>query len=257
MNLRSPIPPIPPPSFGQRLRRSLAFYSVIALIILVWAASSLVIAPVVQFGIDRFSAWIEKTGSLHQEAILLDLPLSIPCDSFENVPTGCDGLPTEGPARYGAGSVLYFWGAMPELIGLSTRQRALGEVPDAGTDGVFYSLQKSFGRFPEGDEVLAFARGEMAHYGSYTERQAAPGVIVLEAGEGSAAKAGNFYAVYTRDDGLKVPASCFGETCRVLLAPWRDGFAYGVTINKRNAQRLPEFDAAVRKRLDGFVVVKE
>lgn len=247
--------PVPPPeSFGKKLRRNLGFAGIILLILVVWGASSLFIAPVVQFGIDRFNAWVEKSGALHLEVTLLDLTLSIPCDSFESEPIGCDGSEQSEPIRYGAGSVLYFWGRMPELFGLSSRERNEGRIPDADTDGVFYTLQKSFGDLPIGEEALAFARREMAAYGAYTERQAAPGVLVLEAAEGSAAREGNFYAVFTREDGLLLPVSCFGDTCKLLQAPWRDELAYGITINRRNAERLPEIDAAVRRRLDGFVV---
>lgn len=254
MSFSSPIPPPPPPTFGQRFRRSLTFYGVILVIIIVWAGSSLLIAPVVQFGIDRVSAFMEKEGSLHQEATLLNLKLSIPCDTFEALPAGCDGTETDGPLTYGQNSVLYFWGRMPDLEGLSDRKRADGEIPNAGTDGVFYSVQKAFPNLPVGDAATTFARTEMGAYGAYTEQQATPDLVKFRAAEGSAAKATSFYAVYTRDDGLKVPIACFGDTCKLLQAPWRDGFAYGITINARNAEQLPAIDKAVRARLEGFVV---
>lgn len=257
MSLGSPIPQPPPPTFFQRFRRTLAFYSVILLIIVVWAASSLVIAPVVQFGIDRVSEYIEKNGAMHQDSTLMGMKLSVPCDTFETLPTGCDGTEVEGDLTYGPNSVLYFWGRMPNLEGLGDRERSLGEVPNSDTDGVFYSLQKAFPNLPVGDAAVAFARGEMASYGAYTEQQVAPDLVEFRAAEGSAVKQTSFYAVYTRDDGLKIPIACFGGTCKLLQAPWHEGFAYGITINVRNAEQLPAIDKAVRLRLEGFVAAPE
>ena len=221
-------------------------------IIAVWAGSSLFIAPIVQWGVDSVSAALE-TRATHHEARLLDVKLSIPCDSFETLPVGCDGFESDGEVVYGPVSVLYFWGRLPTLEGLTFRERALNEIPNAGTAGAFYTLQKSFGRLPVGDDAVTLARTEMAAYGAFSERQLSPGVQLFEAAEGSATRLGNFYAVYTRDDGLKVAAACFGDTCKLAQGPWRDGLAYGLTINKDNAARLPEIDAAVRRRLDGYV----
>ena len=242
-----------PESFGKRFRRAAGFYGMIFFIIVVWAGSSLFIAPIVQWGIDRIGGLIETHAALRHEAALQDLRLSIPCETFEALPAGCDGLPVEGETRYGRSTVLYFWGRLPKLDGLTYRERELNEIPNAGTDGVFYTLQISFGRLPVNDEALALARSEMAAYGAYGERMLPGGVVAIEAAEGSAAKPGSFYAVYTRDDGVRIAAACFGETCKVPQAPWRDGFAYGLTINKRNAAELSTIDAAVRARLDGFV----
>lgn len=251
-NFRSPMPPPPPESFGRKLRRQLRFYALILFIIFIWAGSSLFIAPVVQWGIDRVSGYVEQVGALRHKASLLDVKLDMPCTAFETIPPQC-GV-DEGEVRYGPASVLYFWGRLPALEGLDFRERQQGTVPDASTDGVFYTLQKSFGRLPEGAEALALARGEMGAYGAYAERQLTPGVLVIEAAEGSAAKQGSFYAVYTTSDGRQVAAACFGSVCKVPQATWRSGLAYGLTLNARNAAKLPEADAAVRARLDGFVV---
>ena len=251
-DLRSPMPPPPPETFGQRMRRQLRFYALVLFIIFIWAASSLFIAPVVQWGLDRVGGAIEQVGALRHRASLLNVNLDIPCTAFETMPPQC-GV-DEGEVRYGPVSVLYFWGRLPGLDGLSIRERQDGRTPDATTDGAFYTLQKSFGALPEGDEALALARSEMAAYGAYAERQISPDVLVIEAAEGSAARAGNFYAVYTTSDGRRVAAACFGGTCKVPQANWRDGLAYGVTINARNAENLPVIDAAVRARLEGFLV---
>lgn len=251
-NFRSPLPPPPPETFGQKLRRQLRFYGLIAFIIVVWAGSSLFIAPVVQWGLDRVSGYVEKTGSLRHKASLLDVRLDMPCTAFETMPPGCGG--DEGEVRYGPASVLYFWGRLPNLDGLSLRERQDGITPDASTDGAFYTLQKAFGALPENDDALALARSEMGRYGAYAERQLTPDVLVVEAAEGSAAKSGSFYAVYVTSDGRRVAASCFGGVCKVPQATWKSGLAYGLTLNARNAAKLPEADAAVRARLDGFLV---
>ena len=251
-DLRSPLPPPPPETFGQRLRRQLRFYGLILFIIALWAGSSLFIAPVVQWGIDRVGGAIEQVGALRHKASLLDVKLDMPCTAFETMPPQC-GV-DDGEVRYGPISVLYFWGRLPGLDGLSIRERQDGVAPNATTDGAFYTLQKSFGALPEGDAALALARSEMSAYGAYAERQIAPDVLAIEAAEGSAAKAGSFYAVYTASDGRRIAAACFGGTCKVPQANWHDGLAYGLTINVRNAAKLPEADAAVRARLEGFLV---
>ncbi len=250
--LRSPMPPTPPESFGQRLRRQLRFYGLILLIIVIWAGSSLFIAPVVQWGVDRIGGAIEQVGALRHRATLLGVKLDIPCTAFETMPPECGA--DVGEVQYGQISVLYFWGRLPALDGLSIRERQDGVAVNADTDGAFYTLQKSFGNLPEGDAALALARSEMAAYGAYAERQIAPDVLAIEATEGSAAKAGSFYAVYTTSDGRRIAAACFGGTCKVPQANWHDGLAYGLTVNARNAANLPETDAAIRARLEGFLV---
>lgn len=252
--LRAPIAAPPPETFGQKLRRQFSFYGMIFFIIVVWAGSSLFIAPIVQWGIDKVSGAIETNLALNHEASMLGLNFKIPCDSFETLPAGCDGLPSEGAVAYGPQTILYFWGRLPRLEGLTYRERQLNEIPGSGTDGAFYTLQKSFGRLPVDDEALALARSEMSSYGATAERTLPGGVLVIEAAAGSSAKPGTFYAVYARNDGMRIAAACFGETCKVPQAPWRDNFAYGVTINMRNAADLPAIDAAVRARLDGYVV---
>lgn len=254
MNYGSPLPPPPPPTFGERLRRGLRFYGLIGFIIVLWAGSSLFIAPVVRWGLDIAGGLIERHVALSHEAYLLDLHLQIPCEALETLPIGCDGTEADGPVRYGPATVLYFWGALPDMAGLDYRRRELEQLPDSEWEGAFYTLQKSFGRLPVDDAALALARGEMAAYGAYGERTLPGGVLVIESAEGSAAKSGNFYAVYQRNDGLKIAAACFGTICKVLQAPWREGFAYGLTVNKRYAAELPAIDAAVRARLDGFVI---
>lgn len=251
-NFRSPLPPPPPESFGQKLRRQLRFSALVLFIILVWAGSSLFIAPVVQWGLDRVGGAIEQVGSLRHRANLLDVKLDMPCTAFEAMPPEC-GV-DEGEVRYGPASILYFWGRLPGLDGLSIRERQDGVEPDASTEGVFYTLQKSFGVLPEGDDSLALARSEMGRYGAYAERQLTPAILVIEAGEGSAAREGNFYAIYTTSDGRRVAAACFGGICKVPQATWKNGLAYGLTLNARNADKLPDADAAVRARLDGFLV---
>jgi hypothetical protein len=251
--LRSPVAAPPPETFGQKLRRTFSFYSLIFFIIVVWAGSSLFIAPIVQWGIDRVGGYIETNMALRHEAEMLGVKLDIPCRSFETLPAGCDGLPSEGAVSYGPGTVLYFWGRVPGLEGLSPRERELNEIPGEGTDGVFYTLQKAFSRLPVDDEALALARSEMKSYGGFAERALSDDVLVVEATGGSTARAGSFYAVYTRNDGKRIAAACFGETCKVPQAPWRDGFAYGLTVNRRNVAELPAIDAEVRARLDGFV----
>ncbi len=251
-NLRSPLPPPPPETFGQKLRRQLRFYGLIFFIIVVWAGSSLFIAPIVQWGLDRVGGAIEQAGSLRHRASLIDVRLDMPCTAFETMPPSC-GV-DEGEVRYGPASILYFWGRLPNLDGLSLRERQQGTSPDSTTNGVFYTLQKSFGALPEGEAALALARSEMGRYGAYAERQLTPSVLVIEAGEGSAARKGNFYAVYTTSDGRRVAAACFGDICKVPQANWKDGLAYGLTLNARNADKLPDADAAVRARLDGFLV---
>lgn len=55
MNYGSPLPPPPPPTFGERLRRGLRFYGLIGFIIVLWAGSSLFIAPVVRWGLDTYA----------------------------------------------------------------------------------------------------------------------------------------------------------------------------------------------------------
>lgn len=251
-NFKSPLPPPPPESFGKKLRRQLRFYGLILLIVVLWAGSSLFIAPVVQWGLDRVGGYVEQVGALRHKASLLDTRLDMPCTAFETMPPQCGA--DEGEVRYGPASVLYFWGRLPGLEGLSIRERQDGTVPDASTDGVFYTLQKSFGALPEGDDALALARSEMGRYGAYAERQLTPNVLVIDAAEGSEAKAGNFYAVYTASDGRRIAAACFGGICKVPQASWKNGLAYGLTLNARNADKLPDADAAVRARLDGFLV---
>lgn len=251
-DIRPPVPPPPPESFGKKLRRTLRFYGLILFIIALWAGSSLFIAPVVQWGLDRVSGYVERHGALKQHARLLETRLEIPCTAFETIPPDC-GV-DNGEVRYGPVSVLYFWGRLPGLDGLSFRERQDGIAPDASTDGVFYTLQKSFGALPENEAALKLARDEMGRYGAYAERQISPGVLAVEAAEGSAAKAGSFYAVYTRSDGRQIAAACFGGVCKTPQASWQGGLAYGLTVNARNAATLPEADAAVRARLDGFVV---
>lgn len=251
-DIRPPVPKPPPESFGKRLRRGLRFYGLILFIILLWAGSSLFIAPVVQWGLDRAAGYIEQHGALRHRAMLLDARLDMPCTAFEVIPPQC-GV-DDGEVRYGPASVLYFWGRLPNLDGLDYRDRQRGVTPDAATNGVFYTLQKTFGALPEGDAALALARSEMGAYGAYLERQISPGVLAVEAAEGSAAKAGSFYAVYTTSHGRQIAAACFGDVCKVPQATWRDGLAYGLTVNARNAATLPEADAAVRARLESFVV---
>ncbi len=254
MNGRSPLPPPPPPSFGKRLMRSLRFYGLIAFVIVVWAGSSLFIAPIVRWGLDRAGEMIAREASLWHDAYLLDVHLRIPCQALETLPPACEGLAEdEGPVRYGNATVLYFWGELPDLDGLSYARRQKGETPDAEWEGAFYTLQKSFGALPVDDAALALARSEMAAYGAYGERTLPGGVLVIEAAEGSAAKSGNAYAVYQRNDGVRIAAACFGTVCKVPQAPWRTGFAYGFTVSKRHMADLAAIDAAVRARLDGFV----
>lgn len=252
--LRSPVPPPLPETFGKKLRRTAGFYGMIFFIIVVWAGSSLFIAPIVQWGIDKIGGAIETNLALNHDATMLGVTFRIPCNTFESLPAGCDGLPSDGAVAYGPATLLYFWGRLPGLEGLTYRERELNEIPGSGTDGVFYTLQKSFGRLPVNDEALALARADMASYGGYAERALPGGVLVIEAAAGSTARAGSFYAVYQRDDGMRIAAACFGETCKVPQAPWQGDFAYGLTINRRNAADLPAIDAAVRARLDGFVV---
>ncbi len=251
-NFRSPLPPPPPETFGQKLRRQLRFIALILFIVIVWAGSSLFIAPVVQWGIDRVGGTIEQVGSLRHRASLIDVKLDMPCTAFETMPPEC-GV-DEGEVRYGPASILYFWGRLPGLDGLSIRERQDGARADSTTDGAFYTLQKAFGALPEGEAALDLARSEMGRYGAYVERQLTPEVLVIEAAEGSEARAGNFYAVYDTSDGRRVAAACFGGICKVPQATWKQGLAYGLTLNARNADKLPEADAAVRARLDGFLV---
>ena len=250
-NLRSNLPPPPPESFGKKLRRQLRFYGLILFIIAVWAGSSLFIAPVVQWGLDRAGGYVEQVGALRHRASLLDIKLDMPCTAFETMPASC-GV-DEGEVRYGPASILYFWGRLPDLDGLSIRERQDGTTPDASTNGVFYTLQKIFGALPEGDDALTLALTEMGRYGAYAERQLTPAVLVIEATEGSAAREGNFYAVYTASDGRRIAAACFGNICKVPQATWKNGLAYGLTLNARNAGKLPEADAAIRARLEGFL----
>lgn len=251
-DIRPPVPKPPPESLGQRLRRGLRFYGLILFIILLWAGSSLFIAPVVQWGLDRVSGYVETHGALRHRAMLLDTRLDMPCTAFEAMPPQCGVDDVE--VRYGPVSVLYFWGRLPNMEGLSIRERQTGAVPSTAAVGVYFTLQKTFGALPEGEAALALARSEMAAYGAYAERQIAPGVLAIEAVEGSEARSGNFYAVYTRSDGRQIAAACFGGVCKVPQAGWHDGLAYGLTLNSRNAARLPEVDAAVRARLEGFLV---
>ncbi len=250
-NFKSPLPPPPPETTWQKLRRQLRFYGLILFLIVLWAGSSLFIAPVVQWGLDRVGGYVEQVAALRHRATLIDLKFDIPCTAFETMPPSC-GV-DENEVRYGPASILYFWGRLPNLDGLSIRERQNGATPDASTDGVFYTLQKIFGTLPEGDEALALARTEMGRYGAYAERQLGANVLVIEATEGSAARAGNFYAVYTTSDGRRIAAACFGDICKVPQATWKNGLAYGLTINARNADKLTEADAAIRARLDGFL----
>lgn len=239
-------------TLGQRLRRQVSFYGMIFFIIVIWAGSSLFIAPIVQFGLDRFGEFIETHQASRQESTLVGVRLSVPCEAFEDVPAGCDGL-EPGELAYGPGSVLFFFGRMPNLDGISNNDRQIGILPSADSDGVFYTLQKAFGRIPLNDDALALARQEMGSYGAYTEYSAGPGVTVVAAAEGSTSR-GNFYAVYARADGSRVAAACFGGTCKLAQAPWKEGLAYGITIAARNVARLPEIDTAVQTRIEGFLV---
>lgn len=251
--LRSPIPPAPPESFGKRFWKKLKFAGVIAFFIFVWAASSLFIAPVVQWTLDQGGKWIERNAALAQVAFLLDVKLTIPCEAFEALPPGC-GTDTEvGEVRYGPGSVLYLFGHLPDLKPLTYNERADGLTPDSVLDGAFFTLQKSFGALPVNEAATELARNEMGTYGPYDERELAPGVTAYQAGEGSTVRTTNFYAVYTRADGTKIAAACFGETCKVLQAPWRGELAYGFTVQREKAAELPAIDAAVLARLNGFV----
>lgn len=251
--LRSPIPPTPPESFGRRLWRKTKFALVVAFFIFVWAASSLFIAPVVQWTLTVGSKWIERTAALRQVVWLMDVKLTIPCESFESLPPGCGGDEDAGEVRYGPGSVLYLFGHLPDMTPLTYNERAGGLTPDAVSDGAFFTLQKSFGALPVGEAATALAINEMGTYGPYDVRALAPGVTAYQAAEGSSARTTNFYAVYARADGTKVAAACFGETCKVLQAPWRGDLAYGFTVRRTRAADLPAIDAAVQARLSGFV----
>jgi hypothetical protein len=252
--LRSPIPPAPPESFRTRFWKKLKFAGVIAFFIFVWAASSLFIAPVVQWTLDQSSRWIERNAALSQVAYLLDVKLNIPCESFEVLPPGC-GTDTEvSEVRYGPGSVLYLFGHLPDLDPLTYNERAGGLSPDGVLDGAFFTLQRIFGTIPVNEAAIALATNEMAAYGPYDVRDIAPGVAAYQAGEGSSVRVTNFYAIYTRSDGTKIAAACFGETCKVLQAPWRGELAYGFTVDRGKAAVLPAIDAAVQRRLNGFVI---
>jgi len=254
--LRSTFAPAPPESFARRFWRNTRFALVIAFFILLWAASSLFIAPVVQWSLNQASNYIERTAALSQVAWLLDVKMNVPCESFEAMPPGCGTDEEVGETRYGPGSVLYLWGKLPELKGLTFKQRTDGAVPDTVTEGAFYTVQKSFGALPIGDAAETLARNEMATYGAYEQRELAPDVTAYQATQGSSTRPENFYAVYTRADGKKVAAACFGDTCKVLQAPWRGDLAYGFTVNKRKARELPAIDAAVQDRLNGYVLTE-
>lgn len=254
--LRSPIPPTPPDTFGKRFWRNTRFVLVIAFFIFVWAASSLFIAPVVQWTLDQGGKWIERNAALTQVAWLLDTKLNIPCESFEALPPGCGTDEEVGEVRYGPGSVLYLFGHLPDLKPLTYNERADGLTPDTVLDGAFFTVQKSFGELPVGDAATDLAKNEMGTYGPYDVRELAPGVTAYQAGEGSSVKTTSFYAVYARADGTKLAAACFGETCKVLQAPWRGELAYGFTIRRAKAADLPAIDAAVQARLNGFVAAQ-
>ncbi len=244
----------PEPSLGQRLRASARFYGLIALIIVVWAGSSLFIAPVVRWGLDQVGGLIERHVARAHDAWLLDLHLHIPCETLETLTPGCDGSGDDGEVRYGPASILYFWGELPKLDGLSYDRRRKDDKPTMEWNGAFYTLQKSFGNLPVDDAALTLARSEMAAYGAFTERTLESGVLLIESAEGSAAKSGNFYAIYQRNDGRRIAVGCFGGICKLPQAPWREGFAYGYTVNASHAADLAAIDTAVRARLDGFVV---
>jgi hypothetical protein len=143
---------------------------------------------------------------------------------------------------------------MPELTGLTYRERDQGRFGSLEGSGIFYTIQKQFGQLPVNEEAVALARREMASYGGTAERTLPNGTIVIEATDGSTTRHENFYAIYRRDDGMQIAAACFGLTCKVPQAPWRGEFAYGLTINSANVEQLGDVDNAVRRRLDGFVI---
>ena len=254
LKLQTNVRATPPESLGKRLWRSLKYYSLIVFLIFIWAGSSLFIAPVVQWGLNQASTFVEHSAGVTHKVALLDLRLNLPCETLETLPAGCDGTEDPGEVRYGASSIFYFWGRMPDLAGLTYRERDQGRFGTLEGTGIFYTLQKGFGQLPVNEEALALARREMASYGGTAERTLPNGTIVIEATDGSTTRHENFYAVYRRDDGMQIAAACFGKTCKVPQAPWRREFAYGLAINSENVEQLADVDNAVRKRLDGFVV---
>ena len=125
MNGRSPLPPPPPLSFGKRLMRSLRFYGLIAFVIVVWAGSSLFIAPIVRWGLDRAGEMIAREASLWHDAYLLDVHLRIPCQALETLPPACEGLAEDaGVALEEIETVSKSLAALIQNISNAARQQA-------------------------------------------------------------------------------------------------------------------------------------
>lgn len=255
MSLKSPIPPSPKPTTWQKFRKGFSAAGLVLLIMIGWAGSSLFIAPVVQYGIDSMESWLRSSTAKKVHAEFGGRRFEFSCDAFESLPAGCDGSFTttpEEPAVYGPRSIFNFWGAWPDLRGLTNIERTRVTREFFLSEGASYVLQRRWGTPPVGEEALALARAEMNTAGGTVERRDASGVILISPGEGSLV-GDNYYAIYTRDDGLLIPAACFGSVCRVVQAPWQDDLVYGFTLPAARFADLPALDALVRRKLQEFI----
>jgi hypothetical protein len=210
--------------------------------VVIYLASTIVVAPVVTAGMKAFSSWVAEPPPPPRvlAASFLDERFTLPCAAFDDVPAACEEDGAQPAVSFGETARLTFFGALPALEPASEKSL---------NSGAYFSLERLRSDTPRGDAVMAFVREAMGVYGPFSEREAG-GVRFFEPQGGSSAR-GGFYAVYAGADG-PVAAACFGQTCRVLQAPWRGAFAYSVTVQSGRAGELPVIDAAIRARLQSF-----
>jgi hypothetical protein len=229
-------------SLVSRLIGGVVFAFAACAAVVIYLASTVVVAPVVTAGMQAFSSWVAAPPPPPRilSAAFLGERFALPCAAFDDVPAACEEDGAQPEVAFGETARLTFFGTLP----------ALDPAPEKSLNtGAYFSLERLRSDTPQGEAVLASVREAMGVYGPFSER-AAGGVLFVEPQAGSSAR-GGFYAVYGGAGG-PVAASCFGQTCRVLQAPWRGAFAYSLTVQARRASELPAIDAAIRARLQSF-----